>query len=225
MKKQLVLSLLISTCIASSFVWAKDSKQSKSNNHNHAQTQKEEKKSLNSHLNPENIEDLSIHPKWIKKAHQDPRQRLKMHKVTWRGKKWRYLVEYPRDIQHIDPQRFEEILNTAGRHGWNLVDITHENHFYAFFFKRERQHHEAKQHRERLKAYKQDRAIKRAKKLKQIHEAHQVRQKRLNEIKEIENEIKKTDELLHEELSTEHQLLKSQKKLADEIHNNNQSNK
>ncbi|OGT31606.1 MAG: hypothetical protein A3E87_05865 [Gammaproteobacteria bacterium RIFCSPHIGHO2_12_FULL_35_23] len=83
-----------------------------------------------------------------------------MHPITWKGAQWEYLVEYPKDIQYIDPERFEEILDTAGQHGWRLVEVSHEAHFYAFYFSRELLTEKLAANTARLKAYKAYRASK-----------------------------------------------------------------
>ena len=217
MKKQVLTSIIIGTfCLSSSLVWANDDNDKHENYENHAKIYNGKDNPLNHHLDPKNIVNLPVHEKWLKKAHQDPRKRLKVHDISWRGKKWEYLVEYPREKNVVDPQHFEELLNTAGRHGWNLVSISHENHFYAFFFKRELHHHRVKRQLRHLKAHKQDRAIERAQKLKQIHNAHQARMQNLKEIQEVEGELEQADELLAEEVNTEKQILKEEKKLVEE---------
>ena len=87
----------------------------------------------------------------------------RLHPITWKGKKWEYLVEYPADTHHVDPERFEEILDTAGQHGWELTSVSHENHFYAFYFKRELLPEKVAAHRARLRNIKAIRAEKESK--------------------------------------------------------------
>ena len=44
----------------------------------------------------------------------------------------------------------EEILDNAGQHGWKLISVTSENHFYAFYFIRPLLSHKLQTHRDRL---------------------------------------------------------------------------
>lgn len=81
--------------------------------------------------------------------------------IKWQGEKWEYLVEHP-SINHVDPSFFEEILDTAGQEGWELIEVTGTNHFYAFYFKRPLLPHKIDSHRARLARNKQKRANKEA---------------------------------------------------------------
>lgn len=81
-----------------------------------------------------------------------------LHPITWQGEKWEYLVEHPTGKNHIDPALFEEILDTAGQHGWELVEVTSEYHFYTFYFKRPLLPHKIESHRLRLAHNKKTRA-------------------------------------------------------------------
>lgn len=80
----------------------------------------------------------------------------------WQGEKWEYLVEHPTGKNHIDPAYFEEILDTAGQHGWRLVSVTSAYHFYTFYFERPLLPHKIDSHRARLQRNKNFRANKEA---------------------------------------------------------------
>lgn len=82
--------------------------------------------------------------------------------VRWQGEKWEYLVEHPTGKNHIDPAYFEEILDTAGLHGWRLVSVTSEYHFYTFYFERPLLPHKIDAHKVRLQRNKNFRANKEA---------------------------------------------------------------
>lgn len=72
--------------------------------------------------------------------------------ITWQGAKWEYLVEFPKDIQHIDVARFETLTDNVGQHGWELVEVTSEFNMYVFYFKRPLLEHKINAHRDRLNA-------------------------------------------------------------------------
>ncbi|MBU1558443.1 MAG: hypothetical protein KJ588_01415, partial [Gammaproteobacteria bacterium] len=93
--------------------------------------------------------------------------------VHWQGQKWEYLVEHPTDIHHIDPVRMEEVLTTAGQHGWRLVAVTSAFHFYGFYFERPLHNHRLSIVRARLLASKLAREKKEAKLYEAIRKAHQ----------------------------------------------------
>jgi len=95
-----------------------------------------------------------------------------LHPVTWKGKKWEYLVEHPTDLQGIDPERFEEILDTVGQHGWHLVSVTSSFHFYAFYFERELLPHRLAAHRAHLNKLKTARKAKESQMKAKLEEAH-----------------------------------------------------
>ena len=82
--------------------------------------------------------------------------------IKWKGEKWEYLVEHPTGKNHIDPALFEEILDTAGQHGWRLVSVTSAYHFYTFYFVRPLLPHKIEAHRARLQRNKNFRANKEA---------------------------------------------------------------
>ncbi len=81
-----------------------------------------------------------------------------LHPITWQGEKWEYLVEHPTGKNHVDPAFFEEILDTAGKHGWELVEVSSEYHFYTFYFKRPLLPHKLESHQIRLARHKRNRA-------------------------------------------------------------------
>jgi len=91
--------------------------------------------------------------------------------ITWKGKKWEYLVQFPRDIHHIDELRMEELMDDVGQHGWELVTVTAEDHYYAFYFKRPLLPHKIQAHRDRINRHKGERLEREAKVRKQIQEA------------------------------------------------------
>lgn len=78
-------------------------------------------------------------------------------KSTWSGEKWEYLVENPH-VNHVDPALFEEVLDTAGHDGWELINVSAFNHFYTFYFKRPLLPHKVEAHLYRLKRNKKLRA-------------------------------------------------------------------
>ncbi len=78
--------------------------------------------------------------------------------IKWKGEKWEYLVEHPTGKNHIDPAYFEEILDTAGQHGWRLVNVTSAYHFYTFYFERPLLPHKIDAQRVRLQRNKNFRA-------------------------------------------------------------------
>lgn len=209
---KILVGTLITTFAISSIALAKDANSDAAN--------KQKNESLEQ-VHPNSDKDHPVHKKYIEKVKSDPRHRLNVHDISWRGKKWEYLVEYPRDKNVIDPQRFEDVLNTAGRHGWDLISVSHENHFYAFYFKRELQHHKVEEHTQRLKDYKQYRAEEMARKQHQIDQAHKIRMKNLKEIEEVQQEMEQADELLTEEVNIEKQMLNEQKKLDKELNETN----
>lgn len=73
-----------------------------------------------------------------------------LNNIKWEGEKWEYLVEFPTNMRHIDPAKFEEITDTVGLHGWELVEVTSEDHFYVFYFKRPLLPHKIESHILRL---------------------------------------------------------------------------
>jgi len=77
--------------------------------------------------------------------------------ITWQGPKWEYLVEHPH-VSIADSAYFNEILDTAGQHGWRLVSATHEGQFFTFYFERPLQPHRINAHRARLARVKSYRA-------------------------------------------------------------------
>lgn len=85
-----------------------------------------------------------------------------LHSTTWPGEKWEYLVEHPHGIHHIDLVEFEEILDTAGMHGWKLIEVTDTAHFYTFYFIRPLLPHKLPSHVARLA------------RLKEIHEKQEA---------------------------------------------------
>ncbi len=127
-----------------------------------------------------------------------------LHKVTWKGQKWEYLVEHPVDIQHVDKGRFEEILDTAGQHGWELVEVTDFYHFYTFLFKRPLHDAKLAQHRARLKNVKAKRAANEALIMKQTIEAHR---EKLAFEKKYAQEVAVVNKELQKELSLEEKAL------------------
>jgi hypothetical protein len=100
-----------------------------------------------------------------------------LHPITWKGKKWEYLVEYPTGILHVDPVRFEELLDTAGQHGWRLVDVSGTNHFYAFYFERPLHADRIEKHRARIQKVRTKRINKETEQMKQILAIHKQNQK------------------------------------------------
>lgn len=56
--------------------------------------------------------------------------------ISWPGEKWEYLVEHPVSIHHVDVVEFEEICDSAGMHGWKLIEVSDAFHFYTFYFAR-----------------------------------------------------------------------------------------
>lgn len=211
--KKLVTAVVTSSLLASGLVIAKSQDHNKSNKDNKKAQQQSSiaiKEGDLKLLNPNSKEDHPVHVKYYKQVRSDPDNRLKVHDTRWRGKKWEYLLEYPRDENAIDPQRFEEILDTAGRHGWELSNVTHENHFYSFIFKRELHPRNMADVEQRLKDYKHERAKKMAVKQHKIDQANQDRMKNLRELQKIEQSLKQeqdkvsaTNELLHKELAME----------------------
>src|SRR3990167_95855 len=123
-----------------------------------------------------------------------------MHPITWKGAQWEYLVEYPKDVNHIDPERFEELLDTAGQHGWKLIEVTHESHFYAFYFTRKLLPEKLAANTARLKAYKAQRAAKEADMTNQILAAQK---EKLVLEQQYANEIAKVNQELSTEVSLE----------------------
>lgn len=128
-----------------------------------------------------------------------------LHPVKWKGKKWEYLAEYPADIRHIDTVRFEEIMDTAGHHGWRLVTVTHAFHHYTFIFERPLLPEKLKKHRARLKKIKDLRASQEAAALEQIKSAHH---ERLKAEEAIENQLKTLNQELKQEIQEQKQLEK-----------------
>lgn len=127
-----------------------------------------------------------------------------LHQVTWKGKKWEYLVEHPTDVQHVDKARFEEVLDTAGQHGWELVAVTDFYHFYAFLFKRPLPEAKLTAHRARLKNVKSKRAAEEALIMKKTIEVHR---EKLAFEKKYAQEINETNRQLAEQLSLEEQAI------------------
>ena len=211
--KKLMAAVITSSLLASGLVIAQNQDHSSSHNQNKKDQDQSSiaiKEGDLKLLNPNSKEDHPVHVKYYKQVRSDPDNRLKVHDIRWRGKKWEYLLEYPRDENAIDPQRFEEILDTAGRHGWELSNVTHENHFYSFIFKRELHPRNVADVEKRLKDYKHKRAKKMAVKQHKIDQAHQDRMKNLHELQKIEQSLKQeqaklsaTNHLLHKELDME----------------------
>jgi len=93
--------------------------------------------------------------------------------ITWKGAKWEYMVEHPSDVRYIHTVRFEELMDTLGQHGWELAEVTDENQFFAFYFKRPLLEEKIKAHRQRLSKVLTERLKKEEQLKKRIHEAHQ----------------------------------------------------
>jgi hypothetical protein len=89
--------------------------------------------------------------------------------MRWHGKKWEYLVEHPSQ-NVVNPVLFEELLDSAGAHGWQLVEISGTNHFYVFYFKRPLLAHKIEPHLYRLSRQKLARGKEEAALRHQIHE-------------------------------------------------------
>jgi hypothetical protein len=138
---------------------------------------------------------------------------LSLHKVTWKGKKWEYLVEHPTNIRHIHTVRFEEILDTAGQHGWELVTVSHAFHFYGFYFKRPLLAKKLKAHRVHLTQSKAYRAKNTAIAQRQIDES--IQRRIANEKRELAG-VQQMNKALQQEdanLKAVNQDLKTQAKL------------
>lgn len=134
--------------------------------------------------------------------------------ITWRGDKWEYLVEYPRGTNYIDPVRFEELLDDAGQHGWELVSVSHESHFYAFYFKRPLYPHKIAAHRAHLAKVKAERAQKEKIAMDQIQAAYKEKimlekaysQQVAKVDQELKQEVKLNQELAQEVKVENHEL-------------------
>jgi len=96
-----------------------------------------------------------------------------VHPITWKGQKWEYLVEHPTDIQTIDTVRMEHILDDAGQHGWELIEVTSEYHFYVFYFKRPLSNEKLAEHRQHLLTLHTNHEKKHAKLYEQLKQAQQ----------------------------------------------------
>ncbi len=94
-----------------------------------------------------------------------------LHPIKWKGEKWEYLVEHPTGKNHVDPALFEEILDTAGQHGWRLVSVSSAYHFYTFYFERPLLPHKVDAHRARLQRNKNFRANEEGSQRNTIHTA------------------------------------------------------
>jgi|GEM_PF-1308312 len=134
--------------------------------------------------------------KYVKRmVAEDPT--LSLHKVKWKGKKWEYLVEHPTETRHVDTVRFEEILDTAGQHGWRLVTVSHAFHFYGFYFERPLPDSKLAAHRAHLAQSKAYRAKNMAKTQRIIDESVQARIKNEKqmaaELQQVNKELKQED--------------------------------
>lgn len=128
-------------------------------------------------------------------SNNDP-EHLALAPVTWKGDKWEYLVEHPTDVRHIDPVRFEELLDEAGQHGWELVAVTGTAHFYAFYFKRPLLPEKLEKHRQHVLELKKARLVKRKQQLTQIDQA-------VREQKQYQAQIQKTNQALKQQIREE----------------------
>ena len=138
-----------------------------------------------------------------------------MQPVTWRGDKWEYLVEYPRDTNYIDPVRFEEVLDNAGQHGWELVEVSHESHFYAFYFKRPLYPHRIEAHRAHLAKVKGERAQKEAMMASAIQQAYK---EKIALEKQYAHQIAVANKELKQEVQLEKQVnVQAQKEVKLEV--------
>ncbi|OGT09924.1 MAG: hypothetical protein A2X77_01030 [Gammaproteobacteria bacterium GWE2_42_36] len=100
--------------------------------------------------------------------------------VTWSGEKWEYLIERPAMVFHVNPVLFEEILDTAGVHGWKLMDVTSEAHAYTFYFARPLLPHKMAAAIERLKRIKEFREDQEAAANARVQSATQSNSKNLS---------------------------------------------
>lgn len=124
---------------------------------------------------------------------------LTLAPVKWKGDQWEYLVEHPTDVRHIDPVRFEELLDEAGQHGWELVAVTGTGHFYAFYFKRPLSPEKLAKHRQHILVIKKARLIKRKAMQDQIDQE-------IEKQKQYQQQLQKTTQAIKQETQAEKSL-------------------
>jgi hypothetical protein len=128
--------------------------------------------------------------------------------ITWKGPKWEYYLEFPKDIKHISVIRMQELMDDMGQHGWELVTITHENNFYGFFFKRPLHEHKVKVHRDRVNKWKGERLSKRAAQMEKIRKVHAEKVAFINEREQLNSLIAKEQRMIAEDKAKEARLIK-----------------
>jgi hypothetical protein len=125
---------------------------------------------------------------------------VKMKPVTWKGQKYEYLAEFPSDAPFVHPVRFEEVLDNAGQHGWKLVSVSHEAHFYVFYFMRPLTEDRLPAHRAHLREVKDKRAIENKRKQDIIDEEFE---QALYAEEKLAGQLKTNNSLLQQEVTLE----------------------